>query len=55
MTQLIETVADTAQTVAARPFGKREVTLVQLSFSSCDIWLAMPGGTATLEGGANGL
>jgi hypothetical protein len=53
-TQLIETLTDTTGTVAARQFGKREVTLVHLSFTSCDIWIAMPGGGVTLEGGTNG-
>jgi hypothetical protein len=52
-TQPIETVADIALD-AARRFGTREVTLCQLSFTYCDIWIAMPGGEVTLEGGKPG-
>ena len=50
-TQPIETVADTTRLDAARRFGTREVTLCQLSFTYCDIWIAIPGGGVSLEGG----
>jgi hypothetical protein len=50
-TQPIETVADTTRLDAATRFGTREITLCQLSFTHCDIWIAMPGGEVALEGG----
>ena len=50
-TQPIETVADTTRLDAVRRFGAREVTLCQLSFTCCDIWIAMPDSGVSLEGG----
>ena len=50
-TQPIEAIDDTPGLDAARRFGTREVTLCQLSFTYCDIWIAMPGGGVALEGG----
>jgi hypothetical protein len=50
-TQPIETVANTTRLAAARRFGTREVTLCQLSFTYCDIWIAMPDGGVSLQGG----
>ena len=50
-TQPIETVADTTRLDAERRFGTREVTLCQLSFTYCDIWIAMPDGGVSIEGG----
>jgi hypothetical protein len=47
----IETLADTTRLDAARRFGTREVTLCQMAFTYCDIWIAMPGGGVALEGG----
>ena len=49
--QLIETVGDTTRPVASRRFGTRVVTLIYLSFTNCDISIAIPGGGVTLEGG----
>ena len=49
-TQLIETAGDRTRPVAAKRFGTREVALFQLSFTNCDIWIALPGGGVTLEG-----
>jgi hypothetical protein len=50
-TQLIETVGDRTRPVASRRFGTRVVTLIYLSFTNCDISIAIPGGGVTLEGG----
>jgi hypothetical protein len=50
-TQPVETVDDTARLDAARRFGTREVTLCQLAFTYCDIWIAIPGRGVSLEGG----
>jgi hypothetical protein len=52
-TQLIETVADKSRPLASKQFGKQEVTLVQLSFTNCEIWIALAGGGVTIEGGTN--
>jgi hypothetical protein len=52
--QLTEAVGDTTRPVASRRFGTRVVTLVYLSFTNCDISIAIPGGGVTLEGGTNG-
>src|SRR6202020_2779188 len=50
-TQPIETFADTTRLDAVRRFGTREVTLCQLSFTCCDIWIAMPDSGVSLEDG----
>jgi hypothetical protein len=47
-TQLTETVGEATQ------FAARKVTLIYLSFTNWDIWIALPGGGVTLEGGTNG-
>jgi hypothetical protein len=53
--QLIETAGDRTPPFASRGFGTRVVTLIHLSFTSCDISIALPGGGLTLEGGTNGM
>src|SRR6516164_7166840 len=50
-TQLIETAGDTTRSVASRQSRTREVTLIYLSFTNCDISIALLGGGVTLEGG----
>jgi hypothetical protein len=50
-TQLIETVRETTRPIASRQSGTREVTLIYLSFTNCDISIALLGGGVTLEGG----
>jgi hypothetical protein len=52
--QLTETVGDTTRRVASSRFGTRVVTLIYMSFTNCDISIAIPGGGVTLEGGTNG-
>jgi hypothetical protein len=44
-TRLTETVEEATQ------FAAPEVTLIYLSFTKWDIWIALPGSGITLEGG----
>lgn len=41
-------------TIDARRFAAKEVTLIYLSFTNIRISIALPGGGVSLEGGANG-
>jgi hypothetical protein len=50
-TQSIETLSEATGLVTQNQLGSREVTLVQLSFTSCDIWIALRGREVTFEGG----
>jgi hypothetical protein len=50
-TQLIRAVGDTTQPAALGRFATREVTQIFLSFTSCDIFIALPGGGVTMEAG----
>ena len=50
-TQSIEDLSEVTGLVTQNQLGAREVTLVQLSFTSCDIWIALRGRGVTFEGG----
>jgi hypothetical protein len=41
-------------TIDTRRFAAKEVTLIYLSFTNVRISIVLPGGGASLEGGANG-
>ena len=41
-------------TIDTRRFAAKEVTLIYLSFTNLRISIVLPGGGASLEGGANG-
>ena len=50
-TKCIETNSEATGLATQNRLGTKEVMLVQLSFTSCDIWIALRGRGVTFEGG----